>query len=69
VLAEHVDVGIKGNICQADVVDGEWSSSHVASAGGWDPQNGKRVLICLFRLGCKNEIAVTYQGLNLLVVG
>ncbi len=48
VLAQDVDVGCQVDICQADGVDGERSSGHLASTGGRNPENGHGILLDLF---------------------
>ena len=47
VLAQDVDIGSQVNMRQADGVDGERSSCHLASADGRNPKDGQRILLGL----------------------
>ncbi len=48
VLAQDVDVGSQVDVCQADGVDGERSSGHLASTRGRNSEYGHGILLSLF---------------------
>jgi hypothetical protein len=50
VRAQDVDVGSRVDICQADGVDGEQSSGHLASTRGRNPEDGHGILFGLLAL-------------------
>ncbi len=68
VLAQDVDTGSQVNVRQADAVDGEQSSGHLASTGGRNPEFGHGILLGLFDQAHKEKVVVGHQAVNPFIV-